>query len=107
LTACSPISAGYCGTTEQQSRCWLAAHGFPRAAVYVCDRSRGELARALRRDVVVDDRALNCLEIVSDSPARALLVWDPRRGAAPDHLTRLGIHVVPSAAACLDRLCEM
>lgn len=95
------------GSTEQQSQAWLAAHGFPRAAVYVCDRSRGELARALHRDVVIDDRTLNCLEIVSASPARALLVWDPRRGAAPDHLTRLGIHAVPSVAACLERLREM
>ena len=77
-----PASAG--DTTQVQSQRWLETHGFPRPSVYVVKGSRGKIAEALQLDAVIDDRPENCLDVVVESTARAILVWpeNPRRPAA-------------------------
>jgi hypothetical protein len=81
-----PEGTGF--TSQVQSQRWLAAHGFDLPSVFVLQGSRGRVASALGLDVVVDDRPENCVDVVTDSDARAVLVW---RGHRED---------VPGAARC-------
>ena len=98
-----PASAG--DPCQLQSQRWLARHGFALPSVFVIRGSRGQVAAALDLDVVVDDRPDNCLDVVVESKARALLVWrgDPS-AAAPVNAKRLNIEVVRSVGECLDAL---
>lgn len=99
-----PRSAGR--TVQRQSQRWLERLGFPLPSVYVVHGSRGRIAAALALDVVVDDRPENCLDIVLESKAGAVLVWRGDAGSVPVSAKRLGIAVVPTVAACLDALLE-
>jgi hypothetical protein len=95
-----PESAG--DTAQEQTHQWLQRHGFERPNVFVTKGSRGRLAAALQLDVVVDDRRDNCVDIASESSARAILVW---RGGDRETIVsaqRLGIRVVQSVDECLD-----
>jgi len=100
-----PHTVGY--TAQVQSQRWLAARGFPMPSVYVVQRSRGKIAAALGLDIVVDDRPENCLDVVVDSKARAILVWRADRELMPAAAKRLGIGVVTSMGQCLDLLAEI
>jgi len=100
-----PESAG--ATAQVQSQRWLEAKGFSLPSVYVVQGSRGRIAAALALDVVVDDRPENCLDIVVDSKARAILVWREPENQLPAAARRLGIGVVNTVGACLDILTEM
>jgi hypothetical protein len=57
-----------------QSQAWLESHGFYLPAVVTVPGSRGEIANALRLDVVIDDQLLNCLEVIGASQAKAMLM---------------------------------
>ena len=61
-------------SVQVQSQSWLEAHGFYMPAVVTVPGSRGEVANALRLDVVVDDQFLNCLEVVGASQAKTILL---------------------------------
>jgi hypothetical protein len=93
-------------TVQRQSQRWLQARGFAMPSVYVVHGSRGRIADAMAIDVVIDDRADNCLDIVLESKAGALLVWRAPEGTAPASTKRLGIAVVPTVARVLDALIE-
>jgi hypothetical protein len=96
-----PDTAGL--TAQLQSQRWLAEKGFKMPSVFVVQGSRGRIAAALDLDVVVDDRLENCLDVVTDSKARPILVL--RAGEThPSTAQRLGIGVVTSVADCLDIL---
>ncbi len=91
-------------SVQVQSQRWLEAQGFVLPSVFVLNGSRGKLAHALQLDLVVDDRPENCLDVVLESKARAILV---RRGdavEAPANARRLGIAEVPGVGAVLDIL---
>jgi 5' nucleotidase, deoxy (Pyrimidine), cytosolic type C protein (NT5C) len=100
-----PRSAGR--TVQRQSQRWLQQHGFPMPSVYVVHGSRGQIAKALQIDVVVDDRPENCLDVALESQAGSILVWRGRRESVPASARRMGIAVVPSVAQCLDSLIEI
>ena len=91
---------------QVQSQRWLDAHGFRLPSVYVVRGSRGRIAAALSLDVVVDDRPENCMDVVADSPARAVLVWRHGASTIPEATSRLGIAVVRSVGECLDVLTD-
>jgi hypothetical protein len=97
-----PKSAG--ATCQIQSQRWLFANGFPLPSVYVVQGSRGRIAASLGLDVVIDDRPENCLDVVVDSKARAILVWRDDEQNLPASTKRLGIAVVKTVAECLDVL---
>lgn len=85
-----PPTAG--DIAQVQTQRWLASLGYDLPSVYVIGGSRGLAAAALALDVLVDDRPENCVDLVSDSDARAVLLWrhDPARvppGAAGDRVT--------------------
>jgi hypothetical protein len=100
-----PKSAGR--TVQRQSQRWLQRLGFEMPSVYVVHGSRGQIAKALQIDVVVDDRPENCLDVVLDSQAGAVLVWRGRRESVPASARRMGIAVAPTVAACLDALVQI
>jgi hypothetical protein len=94
-----PRSAG--ATCQIQSQRWLVKHGFPLPSVFVVQGSRGRIAAALGLDIVIDDRPENCLEVVTESKARALLVWREPIELLPPGAKRLGIEPVPSVTDVL------
>jgi hypothetical protein len=100
-----PDTAGE--TTQLQTQRWLAAHGFELPSVYVLRGSRGKAAAALHIDVVLDDRPENCLEVVTESKARAMLVWRDPIETVPLGAARLGIETVFSIAEALHRIEDM
>jgi len=95
-----PESAG--ATAQIQSQLWLESKGFRLPSVFVVQGSRGRIASALALDIVVDDRIENCLDVVVDSHARAILVWRDDEERLPASARRLGIAVVRSIGECLD-----
>lgn len=100
-----PETAG--STAQVQTQRWLEAKGFALPSVFVVQGSRGRIAAALGLDIVVDDRPENCLDVVIDSRARAILVWREAEAALPNAAKRLGIGVVKTVAECLDILTEI
>ena len=93
-------------TAQVQSQRWLESKGFTLPSVFVVQGSRGRIAASLGLDIVVDDRPENCLDVVVDSKARAILVW---RGEEqqPAAAQRLGIGVVKTVADCLAILTQI
>jgi hypothetical protein len=100
-----PETAG--ATAQVQTQRWLAAKGFPLPSVFVVQRSRGRIAASLELDLVIDDRPENCLDVVVDSKARAILVWRADAKLLPPAACRVGIGVVSSVSGCLDILMEI
>jgi hypothetical protein len=100
-----PATAG--ATAQVQSQKWLESKGFALPSVFVVQGSRGRIAQALGLDIVVDDRPENCLDVVTDSKARAVLVWREKQQGLPTAARRLGIGVVESMTECLDILLQI
>lgn len=100
-----PSTAGE--TAQVQSQRWLETHGFALPSVFVVAGSRAKIASALQLDLVVDDHHEHCLDIVTESKARALLVWRGGPSIVPQAARRLGIGVVDSVTSCLDILQEV
>lgn len=93
-----PETAGH--TAQVQSQRWLESKGFPLPSVFVVRHSRGRIAASLDLDIVVDDRHDNCLDVVTDSKAKAMLVWRGDRTQVPASAKRLGIGIVASLDEC-------
>jgi hypothetical protein len=100
-----PQTAG--STAQVQTQRWLKAKGFPLPSVFVVQGSRGRIAAALDLHIVIDDRPENCLDVVVDSKARAILVWREAEKHMPAATRRLGIGVVRTTGECLDVLSEI
>lgn len=94
-------------TTQVQSQKWLHAHGFQHPSVFVVKGSRGKVATALDLDAVVDDRPENCLDVATESGAKAVLVWPGPVEALSPGVTKYGVVVTRSIDAALDQLVEM
>jgi hypothetical protein len=94
-------------TAQVQTQRWLESRGFKLPSVYVVQGSRGRIAAALALDIVVDDRPENCLDVVVDSKARAILIWREGEKQLPAAAQRLGIGVVKSVGECLDILVQI
>jgi len=94
-------------TSQVQSQRWLESKGFALPSVFVVQGSRGRIAASLDLDFVIDDRPENCLDVVVDSKARAILVWREDEKLLPGAARRLGIGVVKSVSECLDILHEI
>jgi hypothetical protein len=97
-----PESAG--ATVQIQTQRWLQAHGFQLPSVFVVHGSRGRVADALNLNFVVDDRPENCLDVVIDSTARAILVWREDESQLPAGARRLGVDIVRSTAESFEVL---
>src|SRR5579864_5651047 len=100
-----PDTAGV--TAQVQTQRWLQSKGFPLPSVCVVQGSRGRIAAALGLDAVIDDRPENCVDVVVDSEAQAILIWREDESRLPAAAQRLGITVVPSMHDCLDVLIRL
>ena len=97
-----PPSGG--GSVQVQSQRWLEAKGFALPSVYVAPGPRGRIASALHLDLVIDAAPENCVDVVSESDARTILVWRGDRSTLPADARRAGIDVARSFGECLDML---
>ena len=94
-----PPSAG--DTVQFQTQWWIERQGFYLPAVLTVPGSRGEIANALRLDLVIDDLSMNCVEVVSASSAKALLMLRDNNPTAEQHATARGIGVVHNLAEAI------
>jgi hypothetical protein len=97
-----PPSAG--DSVQLQTQVWLERHGYFLPSVLTTPSgARGEVARSLRLDLALDDRMVNCLEIISASNSKALmLLRPPAEPRAREAAEARGIGVVSSLAEALD-----
>ena len=97
-----PPSAG--DSVQLQTQVWLERYGFYLPSVLTTPSgARGELARALRLDLALDDRLVNCMEIISASNAKALMILRaPSEPRAAETAEARGIGVVPTLRQALD-----
>ena len=89
---------------QVQSQRWLEAKGFALPCVYVTPGSRGRIASALHLDLVIDASPDNCVNVVTESDARAILVWPGDRAGLPPDARRPDISLAKSFGECLDML---
>lgn len=94
-----PPSAG--DSVQFQTQWWIERFGFYLPSVLTVPGSRGDVANALRLDLLVDDQLINCVEVVSASPTKAILMQRLHDSAARDHATSRGIGVVSTLADAL------
>jgi hypothetical protein len=97
-----PKTAG--DTVQRQTQRWLVAQGFDLPSVLVLGGSRGAAAGALRLDYHVDDSPQNCLDVISDSRARTILIVDRDDDETAASARKLGVGSAPSIGAALDIL---
>jgi hypothetical protein len=97
-----PPSGG--ATVQVQSQRWLEAKGFALPCVFVAPGPRGRIASALHLDLVIDVTPKNCVNVVSESAARTILVWRGDRSTLPPDARRPEIDVARSFGECLDML---
>ena len=81
-------------SVQFQSQAWLEAYGYYMPAVVTVPGSRGEIANALRLDVIIDDQFLNCLEVVGASQTKAILLLQTGDAALEQQATERGVGVV-------------
>jgi len=91
-----PASAG--DAVQFQTQWWLEEQGFYLPAVMTVPGSRGDLANALRLDIVVDDQFVNCADVIGAGPAKALLMLRDPNDTVRQHAIDRGVGVVSSLA---------
>jgi hypothetical protein len=99
-----PATAG--GTVQWQTHKWLVEHGFKTPSVIPLSGGRGKAASALRLDYLIDDTPQNCVDVLSDSSTRAILLVDKDEPHAESSARRLGIGVAHSVHEVLDLLVQ-
>ena len=94
-----PASAG--DSVQFQTQWWLERQGFYLPAVVTVPGSRGELANALRFDLLVDDLLRNCIDVVSGSACKSILMLREEDDTMRQHATNRGIGVVATLGQLL------
>lgn len=94
-------------SVQFQSQAWLEARGFYLPSVVMVPGSRGEIANALRLDVIVDDQFLNCLEVIGASQTKAILLLRIPDTSLEQQATDRGIGVVHSLVEVIDVLLQL
>ena len=99
-----PVSDG--DSVQLQTQVWLERQGFFLPSVLTTPAgARGELARSLRLDIALDDRLVNCLEVISASNSKAMmLLRDPADPNAREAAEARGVGVVSTLAEALDAI---
>lgn len=94
-----PPSAG--DSVQFQTQWWIERCGFYLPSVLTVPGSRGDIANALRLDLLLDDQLINCVEVVSASTTKAILMQRVPDTVVRDHATNRGIGVVSTLADAL------
>ena len=104
LTSRTPTAGD---SVQFQSQTWLEAFGFYMPAVVTVPGSRGEIANALRLDVVIDDQFLNCLEVVGASQTKAVLLLRVPDEHLEQQATERGMGVVHRLDEVIELLLQL
>jgi 5'(3')-deoxyribonucleotidase len=99
-----PATAG--GTVQWQTHTWLVEHGFSTPSVIPLSGGRGRCAGALQLDYLIDDTPQNCVDVLSDSSTRAILLVDADDPLAASSARRLGIGTARNIHEVLDLLVQ-
>jgi hypothetical protein len=91
-------------TVQRQTQEWLHQQGFDMPSVLVISGSRGAAAGALRLTYHVDDSPQNCIDVVSDSKAKPILIVPERDEVTENSARRLRIGIARSISEALDQL---
>ena len=94
-----PPSAG--DSVQFQTQWWIERFGFYLPAVMTVPGSRGDIANGLRLDLVIDDQLINCVEVISTAPTKAVLVLRASDSAARQQASSRGIGVVSTLSEAL------
>jgi hypothetical protein len=94
-----PPSAG--DSVQFQTQWWIERFGFYLPAVLTVPGSRGDIANGLRLDLVLDDQLINCVEVISTAPAKAVLVLRSNDPAARQQASNRGIGVVSTLSEAI------
>jgi hypothetical protein len=94
-------------SVQLQSQTWLEAYGLYMPAVVTVPGSRGEIANALRLDIIIDDQFLNCLEVVGASQTKAILLLQNGDTALEQQATERGVGVVHRLEDVVDMLLQL
>jgi hypothetical protein len=94
-------------SVQFQSQAWLEAYGFYMPAVVTVPGSRGEIANALRLDVIMDDQLLNCIEVVGASQSKVLLMLHLADADLEQQATDRGIGVVHRLEEAIEVLLQL
>lgn len=97
-----PATAGE--SVQFQTQRWLRQQGFELPSVLPLSGSRGKAIQALKIDFLVDDTPKNCVDVISDSAARAILLTRGIDEFTESGAKRLGIVTVKTAADALEIL---
>jgi hypothetical protein len=99
-----PSTAG--NTVQTQTHRWLVKHGFPEPNVIPLSGGRGKAASALKLDYLIDDTPQNCVDVLSDSATRAILLVRDGDETVESSARRLGIGTARSVREVLDLLVQ-
>jgi 5'(3')-deoxyribonucleotidase len=99
-----PATAG--ATVQWQTQKWLIQHGFKMPSVIPLSGARGKCAAALQLDYLIDDTPQNCLDVLSDSSTRAILLVDERDPLAESSARRLGVGTAHNINEVLELLVQ-
>ena len=99
-----PATAG--NTVQWQTYKWLVEHGFTMPSVIPLSGGRGKAASALHLDYLIDDTPQNCVDVLSDSSTRAILLVDEDDPIAETSARRLGIGTAHNITEVLDLLVQ-
>lgn len=94
-----PPSAG--DSVQFQTQWWIERFGFYLPAVLTVPGSRGDIASGLRLDLIIDDQVINCIEVISATPAKALLMLRSANPTAREHASNRGIGVVSTLSEAI------
>nr|MBA3950021.1 hypothetical protein [Acidobacteriota bacterium] len=97
-----PATAGE--SVQLQTQRWLVEHGFELPSVIPLSGSRGKAIQSLKVDFLVDDTPKNCVDVISDSSARAILITRGVDEFTESGAKRLGIVTVKTVADALEIL---
>jgi 5'(3')-deoxyribonucleotidase len=99
-----PATAG--ATVQWQTHTWLVEHGFRTPSVIPLSGGRGRCAAALHLDYLIDDTPQNCVDVLSDSSTRAILLVQADDPIADTSARRLGIGTARNIHDVLDLLVQ-
>lgn len=99
-----PATAG--ATVQLQTQRWLIEHGFLTPSVIPLSGARGKCAAALHLDYLIDDTPQNCVDVLSESSTRSILLVDADDAIADSSARRLGIGTARDVHEVLDLLVQ-
>jgi hypothetical protein len=97
-----PKSAGR--SVQLQTQKWLIEQGFEMPSVLTLSGSRGRAAHALDLDFLIDDLPKNCIDVISDSKCRPILVLREPNPDSEASARRMNIGVVRSVTEAIELL---